>query len=148
MGKLADLCGEIAAEAEEGSRGFSLPASVWDRLRADWAEDEIEDALDLVHANLLQNEIVEAADSLSARMVEFLGTFGDAQSFTQASRDEGRIPFDTLIGLARRIDNLEERLQVIRAGSPVNRAAFDALLERLANAGIEEQMREPQVEES
>src|SRR4026207_2047600 len=54
MGRIVDLCGEIAAAAEEGAEGLELSPDVWDRLRADWEDEDIEDALSLVHDSLLQ----------------------------------------------------------------------------------------------
>ena len=49
MGRIVDLCGEIAAAAEEGPTGLVLPPDAWDRLRADWTDDDIEDELGLVN---------------------------------------------------------------------------------------------------
>ena len=62
-----------------GPRASLLPVEAWDRLREDWSDEDIEDALGLVRDSLLQGELVEAADSLSARLVELLGTWGDAE---------------------------------------------------------------------
>src|SRR5438045_9517690 len=76
MGRIVDLLGEIAAAAEEGGEGLVLPTEAWERLRADWDDEEIDDALGLVHDSLLQADLVESADSLGARLVEVLGTFG------------------------------------------------------------------------
>ena len=69
MGRIVDLCGEVAAAADEGPEGLILPLDAWDRLRDDWSDDDIEDALGLVKDSLLQSELVEAADSLSTRLV-------------------------------------------------------------------------------
>src|SRR5712691_7329960 len=66
MGRIVDLCGEIAAAAEEGAEGLILPPEVWDRLRADWDDEDIEDAMGLVQDSLLQAELVESADSASS----------------------------------------------------------------------------------
>ena len=45
MGRIVDLCGEVAAAADEGGEGLVLSPEAWDRLREDWKDDEIEDAL-------------------------------------------------------------------------------------------------------
>ena len=68
MGRIVDLCGEIAAAAEEGPEGLALAPDMWDRLREEWKDDEIEDALSLVRDSLMLGELVESADSLSARV--------------------------------------------------------------------------------
>ena len=79
MGRIVDLCGEVAAAADEGPEGLVLPVDAWDRLRDDWSDEDIEDALGFVRDSLLQTELVEAADSLSARLVELLGTWGERE---------------------------------------------------------------------
>ncbi len=140
MGRIVDLCGEIAAEAEEGPEGLVLPTDVWDRLRVDWPEGDIEDALSLVHDSLLQSELVEAADSLSARLVEVLGAFGEAGAFAEAQSAGGRLSLDVLSHLARRVDRLEEILEAYREGKPPERKGFDALRRRLMDVGIEAEM--------
>ena len=48
MGRIVDLCGEIAAAAEEGPEGLVLAPDMWDRLRDEWNDEDIEDALGLV----------------------------------------------------------------------------------------------------
>ena len=50
MGRIVNLGGEVAAEAEEGGEGLVLPAEAWDRLRASWSDEEIDDALALLYA--------------------------------------------------------------------------------------------------
>ena len=79
MGRIVDLCGEVAAAADEGPEGLVLSAEAWDRLRAEWSDEDIEDALAFVKDSLLQSELVEAADSLSARLVEVLGSWGERE---------------------------------------------------------------------
>ena len=69
MGRIVDLCGDVAAAADEGPEGLVLPLEAWDKLRDDWSDEEIEDALVLVKGLHLHSELVEAADSLSARLV-------------------------------------------------------------------------------
>jgi hypothetical protein len=142
MGRIVDLMGEVAAAAEEGPEGLVLPAEDWQRLREEeWREEDIEDALSLVHDSLLQGELVEASDSLSARMLEMLGGFGDAEAFGRAQSEGARLTMEVVGHLARRVARLEEILEVYREGSPPDRAGFDALRRRLADQGIEEEMR-------
>jgi hypothetical protein len=140
MGRIVDLCGEIAANADEGPDGLVLPVEVRAKLQADWTDEDIDDALSFVHDSLLQSELVEAADSLSARLVEALGAFGDAQSFARLV--EGGQKFDTeLVGqLARRLDRLEEVLETFREEKGPDRRGFDALKRRLMDQGIEKEM--------
>src|SRR6185295_1677009 len=111
MGRIVDLCGEVAAAAEEGPDGLILPPDVWERLRADWDDEDIEDAMGLVHDSLLQAELVESADSLSARLVEVLGTFGNEAAFTNAAAGAGVVPLEGIGHLARRLARLEEILE-------------------------------------
>ncbi len=141
MGRIVDLCGEIAAGADEGPEGLILPPEVWDRLREDWSDEDIEDAMGLVRDSLLQGELVEAADNLSARLVEVLGAFGEAAAWEGAQAGEATISTEILDQLARRVDRLEEVLEVYREGAPPDRRGFDALRRRLADQGIEEEMR-------
>jgi len=140
MGRIVDLCGEIAAESEEGPEGLVLPPEAWDRLRDDWSDEDIEDALGLVRDSLLQGELVEAADSLSSRLVEILGGFGEAEAFGRAQA--GQVPFtlETMGQLARRVDRLEEILEAYRDDRPPDRRGFDALRRRLIDQGIEKEM--------
>ena len=140
MGRIVDLCGEIAAAAEEGTEGLILPPDVWERLRADWDDEDIEDALGLVTDSLLQAELVESADSLSARLVEVLGAFGEAAAFERATAGKGTVNFETLGQLTRRVARLEEVLETYREGAPPDRRGFDALQRRLADHGIEEDL--------
>ena len=86
MGRIVDLCGEIAAAVEEGSEGLFLPPDDWERLRQEWTDEDIEDALGFVRESLLQSELVESADSLSARLVEVLGQFSDAPAGATSSQ--------------------------------------------------------------
>ena len=84
MGRIVDLCGEIAAAAEEGEEGLILPPEVWDQLRQDWSDEDIEDALGLVHDSLLQAELVESADALSAQMLDALGSLAEDEVIHRA----------------------------------------------------------------
>ena len=90
MGRIVDLCGEVAAAADEGPDGLVLPVEAWDQLRQDWSDEDIEDALGLVRESLLQSELVEAADSLSARLVELLGTWGAEAAWARAAPARSR----------------------------------------------------------
>jgi hypothetical protein len=148
MGRIVDLCGEIAAAAEEGPEGLVLPPDVWERLRADWDDEDIEDAMGLVHDSLLQAELVESADSLSARMVEVLGSFGDASTFAAAAGNRGTLSFESIGQLTRRVARLEEVLEAYREGAPPDRRGFDALQRRLADHGIEDEMEARREEEA
>jgi hypothetical protein len=140
MGRIVDLCGEIAAAAEEGPDGLILPPDVWERLRADWDDEDIEDALGLVHDSLLQAELVESADTLSARLVEVLGRFGDGDEFQKATANKGSLSFEAIGQITRRVGRLEEILEAYREGAPPDRRGFDALQRRLADHGIEDEM--------
>jgi hypothetical protein len=147
MGRIVDLCGEIAATAEEGEDGLVLPREVWERLRAEWSEEDIEDCLGLVHDSLLQAELVESADSLSARLLELLGSFGEAGAFREASAGAGLLTIETIGQLARRVGRLEEILEAFRDGPPPDRRGFDALQRKLADHGIEDEMARGREEE-
>ena len=140
MGRIVDLCGEVAAVADEGPDGLVLSVEAWDKLRGDWSDEEIEDALGFVRDSLLQTELVEAADSLSARLVELLGTWGDEKAWAAAALGDVRVPLDVIGQLARRVDRLEELLEAFRDGRGPDRSAFDALRRRLIDRGIEDEM--------
>jgi hypothetical protein len=140
MGRILDLCGEVAAAAEPGDGGLVLPMEEQERLGQDWSEDEIEDALAIVQESLMQSELVEAADSLSARLVELLGAYGDEQAFERARQQGAPLDLESLGQLSRRIGRLEEILEAFRDAPPPDRAGFDALRRRLLDAGIEAEM--------
>jgi hypothetical protein len=137
MGRIADLCSEIVEMAEEGGEGLVLSPDAWDRLRDDWTDEEIEDALGLVHDSQLLGALVESADSLSARLLDLLGSFGDAAAFRSAEAGEARLSLETIGQLTRRVARLEEVLEAYREGSPPDRRGFDALQRRLADVDIE-----------
>ena len=148
MGRIVDLCGEVAAAAEEGPDGLILPPDVWERLRADWDDEDIEDALGLVHDSLLQAELVESADTLSARLVEVLGRFGDGDEFQKAAAGKGSLSFEAIGQIARRVARLEEILETYREGAPPDRRGFDTLQRRLADHGIEDEMEAGRAEDA
>lgn len=141
MGRIVDLCSEVAAAADEGPEGLILPLDAWDRLRDDWSDDDIEDALGLVKDSLLQSELVEAADSLSARLVELLGTWGEAKAWAAAVEGHAAIPIAAIRQLAHRLERLEEVLELYRDQRGPDRRGFDELQRRLMDQGIEEDMR-------
>lgn len=140
MGRFADLCGEIAASADEGEDGLVLPPEVWDRLRGDWDEADIEDALGLVHESLMQAELVDSADSLNARLMEFLGSLSSAEAFAEAAAGRAPLPLEIIGHLARRVAHLEDVLVAFRDHPAPERKGFDALRRRLADHGIEAEM--------
>ena len=140
MGRIVELCGEVAAEAEEGPEGLILHPDAWERLRADWQDEDIEDALALVQDSLMQSELVEAADSLSARLLDLLGTFGETPAFRRAEAGQAVLSLEVIGQLARRVARLEEVLESYREGTPPDRRGFDALRRRLADQGIEDEM--------
>ena len=142
MGRIVDLCGEVAAEAEEGPEGLVLPTESWERLRADWPDEDIEDALALVQDSLMQSELVESADSLSARLLDVLGAFGEPAAFRKAESGQAALSLEDIGHLARRVARLEEILETYREGTPPDRKGFDALRKRLADQGIEEEMEQ------
>ena len=141
MGRIADLCGEIAAAADEGPEGLVLPPDAWDRLRHDWPDADIEDALSFVRDSLLQSELVEASDSLSARLVELLGTWGEAKAWVAAVEGHATVSIDVIRQLAHRLDRLEEILEHFRDAKGPDRRGFDQLQRRLMDQGIEDEMR-------
>ena len=140
MGRIADLCTEIAENGEDGPEGLTLSPDLWDRLRDDWEDEDIEDAMNVVKEAILNGALVESADSLSARLLEVLGAFGGEAAFKQAQQGKARIPLEAIGQLARRVAHMEEILDAYREGSPPDRTGFDALQRRLALLGIEPDM--------
>jgi hypothetical protein len=140
MGRIADLCGEVAAAADEGPEGPVLPAEAWDELRKDWSDEDIEDALGFVRDSLLQSELVDAADSLSARMVDLLGGWGETQAWARAVEGHAKLSVELIGQLARRVERLESILEVYRDDKGPERRGFDELRRRLMDHGIEAEM--------
>ena len=140
MGRILDLCGEIAAAADEGTEGLELPLSDRERLLGDWSEADLDDALALVRESLLQGELIDSADSVSARLIELLGRFGDEAAFAKLRAGDANLASGEIGQLARRVDRLEEVLEVFRDAAPPDRIGFDALRRRLADQGIEAEM--------
>jgi hypothetical protein len=141
MGRIVNLCGEIAAEADEGPDGLVLPPDAWEKLRKDWSDEDLEDALALVNDSMLQSELVEASDSLSARLVDLLGTWGEARAWTAAVEGHATLSIEVIRQIAHRLDRLEEILEHYRDQKGPDRRGFDELRRRLMDQGIEEEMR-------
>jgi hypothetical protein len=140
MGRIVDLCGDVAAVAEDGPEGLVLPPDAWDKLRADWSDEDIEDALAFVKDSLLQSELVDAADSLSARLVEVIGGWGEANAWARAVEGRATLSLELIGQLARRVDRLEEVLETYRDDKGPDRSGFDTVRRRLMDHGIESEM--------
>ena len=140
MGRIVDLFSEVASEADMGVAGVVLPPDAHERLRQQWEEEDIEDALKLVHENLLQTELAESADSLSARLVDVLGEYGSTRGFQRAQEGGAVLSLDVIGQLTRRVARLEEVLNSFRDNPPPDRRAFESLRQRLMDVGIEEEM--------
>ncbi len=140
MGRFADLCGDVAAALEEDVDGFTLPPEAWARFREEWKEEDIEDAVGLVQESVMQDELVDAADSLSARMVEWLGDFGGESRFRDAEGGQARLSLDIIGQLTRRVGRLEDALSRYRDKEPAANPGFETLRRRLADHGIEAEM--------
>ena len=141
MGRIVDLCGEIAAAADEGPEGLVLPPDAWERLRQDWSDDDIEDALGFVKDSILQSELVESADNVSAHLVELLGRWGEAKAWKEAVAGQATLPVEVIRQIAHRLERLEEILELYRDQKGPDRRGFDRLQRRLMDQGIEEEMR-------
>ncbi len=141
MGRIVDLCGEIAAAADEGPEGLVLPPDAWERLRRDWSDDDIEDALGFVKDSILQSELVESADNVSAHLVELLGRWGEAKAWKEAVAGQATLPVEVIRQIAHRLERLEEILELYRDQKGPDRRGFDRLQRRLMDQGIEEEMR-------
>jgi hypothetical protein len=140
MGRILDLFAEVAAAAEEGPEGLLLLGEDRARIGEGWQDEDLDDALALVRETLLHGELVEAADSVNARLLELLGELGEAAAFGQARAGEARLTLDAIAQLTRRVARLEEVLEVFRDGAPPDRRGFDSLRGRLADLGIEHEM--------
>jgi hypothetical protein len=148
MGRIVDLCGEVAAAADDGPEGLALSAEAWDKLRAEYSDEDIEDALAFVKDSLMQSELVEAADSLSARLVELLGSWGDAKAWAAAVEGHANVSLDVIGQLARRVDRVEEILEAYRDDKGPDRKGFDELRRRLMDHGIEAEMESGRAEDA
>jgi len=140
MGRIVDLWSEIAASAEDGPDGLVLPPDAWERLRAEWSDEDIDEALGLAGASFLQSALVETADSLNTRLLDLLGSYGEAAEFHKVETGSAVLTVEIVGQLARRVARLEEVLETFRDGTPPDRRGFEALQRRLADHGIEEEM--------
>lgn len=140
MGRIVELITDVAASADEEGVNLTLPMVDFDRLRDDWGDDEIEDALALAQTAFHHEAVNEAADSLCARVIEVLGTFADEKRFASCSEPGSPMPVESLAHLARSVAYLEEALSLVRDAPPPDLTLFNKLLERLANRGIEAEM--------
>ncbi len=140
MGRIVELITDVAASADEEGANLTLPMGDFDRLRDDWGDDEIEDALALAQTAFHHEAVNEAADSLCARVIEVLGTFADEKRFASCSEPGAPLPVESLAHLARSVAYLEEALSLVRDAPPPDLALFNKVLERLANRGIEAEM--------
>ena len=140
MGRILDLFGEVAAEADEGTEGLELGPEAWDRLRKEWKDEDIDDALALVHESLMQSELIEAAESLTGRLLEILGVYGNPAPFAEVTAGKAVLTVDVIAQIARRLDRLDEVLGAFRQGDGPDRTKFDALRNHLLNVGIEKEM--------
>lgn len=141
MGRIADLFGEITIAADEGPEGLQLPPDAWERLRADWSDEEIEEAVGFVHASLVRDELVEAADVVSAHLVELLGQWGESKGWKEAAGGRATLPLEVIRRIVHRVDHLEEILEKCREQKGPDRRGFDRLQRRLMDVGIEDEMR-------
>ncbi len=73
-------------------------------------------------------------------MIELLGQFGEEAAFAKLRAGAASLNSGEIGQLARRVDRLEEVLEVFRDGAPPDRTRFDALRGRLADQGIEAEM--------
>jgi len=140
MGRIVELITDVAASADEEGVKLTLPMVDFDRLRDDWGDDEIEDALALAQTAFHHEAVNEAADSLCARVIEILGTFADEKRFADSSEPGAPLPTESLAHLARSVAYLEEALSLVRDSPAPDLTLFNKLLERLANQGIEAEM--------
>jgi hypothetical protein len=143
MGRIVDLITEVAASSDEQGSKLSLPIDAWDRLRDDWGDDEIEDALAIAQASFDQQAVSEAADTVSARVIEILSGFAAEDAFRRATTGDGALRVEDLASLTRCVSYLEEALALVRDAPGPDREKFDQLAERLANVGLEEDAEGP-----
>jgi hypothetical protein len=143
MGRIGDLFGEITVAAEEGPEGLQLPPDAWERLRADWSDEDIEEAMGFVQASLVHDELVEAADSVSAHLVELLGRWGESRGWKEAVAGRATLSVEAIRQVVHRLDHLEEVLDACREQKGPDRRGFDRLQRRLMDLGIEDDMSPP-----
>ena len=140
MGRVADLCGDVAAAAEEGPEGLVLPLEAWDKLRDEWWDEEIEDALGLVKDSCCNGtrrggRQPQRASRGAAR------TWGEAKAWAAAVEGHAAIPLAAIRQLAHRLDRLEEILELYRDRKGPDHRRVDKLQRHLIDQGIEKDMR-------
>lgn len=140
MGRIIELITDVAAAADEQGSKLSLPMEAWDQLRDDWGDDEIGDALTLAQATFEQQAVSDAADAVSARVIDILSAFADEKEFQKVVNGESAISLTALSSLMRGVDYLEEMLDVVRDAPGPERKDFDRLKKRMADVGIETEM--------
>jgi hypothetical protein len=141
MGRIVDLCVAVAAAGDDGPEGLVLPPQTREEFLQEWEDEDIDDALSLANGFNRQSDLVEATDSLSARLLEVLGAYGEERAFAEAVRGKATIGVDVIRQLAHRLDRLEEILDVFRDEEAPDRQGFDELQRRLMDQGIEDEMR-------
>ena len=141
MGRIVDLCTEIAATVDEGPEGLILSLEAREQFLKEWSDDDIDDALNFVTESFLQSELVEATDSLTARLLDLLSTFGEEKAFAAAVEGEARLEVSAIHQLAHRLHRVEEVLDIFRDQAAPDRQGFGALQQRLLDLGIEEEMQ-------
>jgi uncharacterized protein with von Willebrand factor type A (vWA) domain len=141
MGRIVDLCTEMASVVEEGPEGLVLPLEAREQFLESWPDEDLDDALNFVTESMLQSELVEAMDSLSSRLLEVLGAYGEEKAFAEAVAGEAKIDIGAIRQIAHRLARVEEILDVFREEAPPDRQRFDALQKRLLDQGIEDDMR-------
>lgn len=142
MGRIADLITAVAEVADPGEERMEMPEESRDELRQEWTDEDIDDALALVHQEYLREELVQSADSLSSRMMDVLGEFGSQKGFIRAQEGGAVLTLEVIGQLVRRVNRVEEVLIGLRDDPPPDRRAFDELRRRLMNLGIEKEMGE------
>ncbi len=141
MGRIVDLCVAVAAAGDDGPEGLVLPPQTREQFLQEWEDEDIDDALSLANGFNRQSDLVEATDSLSARLLAVLGAYGEEKAFAEAVKGEATIDLDVIRQLTHRLDHLEEILDVFRDEEAPDRQGFDALQRRLIDQGIEDEMR-------
>jgi hypothetical protein len=140
MGRIVDLLGEVAAAADEGHDGMVLDVEDRERLRDDWDDDDIDDALALVNQSYLNQAVVEIVDNLSSRLVETLGRYGAEDAFQEMVKKGATLDVAQVVHLVRVVGHVEDMLIDLRDDAPPDRSGFDELARRLKDLGIEREM--------
>jgi hypothetical protein len=144
VGRFADLCAEVAVQADATPAGLVLPDEARAGMhQAGWADADIADALEFVHATFVQDELIEAADLLSGHVVEMLGSFDDDARFAAAAQGRGALTLDALRRLVRSATHLAHVLAPLREQAALDLSALERLSRRLAEDGVEAAIASP-----